>query len=584
MKTDALLYECIDELTREEAQLLEDMLLVKANTDERQDLNCVQSREEENAWKRQENLTMDKINSEMRALKTQAGEENAKGGLRADMQEDVTKSVSKFRLFDRRRLVLLAATFILMFGMVGFAKEHDWDIQMADMLGLTEVMEELEGGYVKVDVSDTSDNITVTASQLIGDKNCMWLQLDTDVPWTVEEGGYYFFGDSSSAECYHQQGKLLTGGQTFHSFNNGGYISFMWQFEDYSDINRATIEIRANQLVEYKPLEKEEDEQITNVISEGSWELKWENCYAANTVTKHPFKKVTLHDGNTEVDCVIHEVEVSPISIQIKGWKSPLDDEDHSYNLLEAVKLKDGTVIECSGSVGGVSNFTVEAFLSKDYAPEIDMTEIEYVVIGGEDIRIARSKDSDEKVDHNLDSKENEMITTEGGKQTMANQKKYIGETFTFYKADPENLPSGTHNIINIYDMEYDGKTGGFIVEYDSSYHSLFIGQLLTLFGEADYTTSNNEDLLSYVVAAEKEDGSVIYLEVYYGPSGPAVGGLDGEDYELAARELEQLIMSAKASDFEIESVYEDYGITLKMGVKDGKGYYENVLSEDIEY
>ena len=62
---------------------------------------------------------------------------------------------------------------------------------------------------------------------------------------------------------------------------------------------------------------------------------------------------------------------------------------------------------------------------------------------------------------------------------------------------------------------------------------------------------------------------------VYYGDSGPAVGGLHEEEYILAAKELEQLIMSAKASDFEIKSVYEDLGITFKMGVKDGIAYYE---------
>lgn len=361
MKTDELLYKLMDKVSEEEVRVVDKMANFDTN------LNRVhQRRIEHNTLKRQEKLIMDRI-----------------------AQEQQLERKSNIRFFGKRKFVLLVATFILMIGMVGFGKEHDWDIQMADMLGFSDVMEELDGGYVKVDVSDTSDKITVTASQLIGDKNCMWVQLDTDVPWTVEEGGYYLFGDSN-ADCYCQSTKQLTGAQTFESFNHNGYISFMWQFEDYSDINRATIEIYASQLVEYKPLENEEDEQVTNVISDGIWELKWENCYAANTINRYPFKTVTLEDGEHELDCIIREIEISPISIQIKGWKNPLDDISHTYNLLEAVKLKDGTVIPCSSSVGGVSNFTVEAFLSKDYVPEFDMTEIEYVIIGGEDIKVAK--------------------------------------------------------------------------------------------------------------------------------------------------------------------------------------------------
>jgi hypothetical protein len=152
------------------------------------------------------------------------------------------------------------------------------------------------------------------------------------------------------------------------------------------------------------------------------------------------------------------------------------------------------------------------------------------------------------------------------------NDMKYKGENYLFYRVDASKLPRGTSKIMSIYEARYDERYGCMIV-CDSSYHSLFIGQLITLFGESD--NNNIDSLVSYVVAAEKEDGSIIYLEVYYGDSGPAVGGLHEEEYILAAKELEQLIMSAKASDFEIKSVYEDLGITFKMGVKDGIAYYE---------
>ncbi|MCH5258010.1 MAG: hypothetical protein J1D87_12005 [Lachnospiraceae bacterium] len=165
---------------------------------------------------------------------------------------------------------------------------------------------------------------------------------------------------------------------------------------------------------------------------------------------------------------------------------------------------------------------------------------------------------------------------TETDEESEAGQQCYETNNYKFYKADPNLLPLGTSKILGVYDLEYDKKTGYYYVKYDSTYQSLFIGQLLTLFGSADYVTENNEDLLSYVVAAEDEAGNVIYLNAYYGPSGPAIGGIaNDEAYENAAGELAELIMSAKASDFELSSVYEDLGISLKMGVKDGQAYYD---------
>ena len=165
---------------------------------------------------------------------------------------------------------------------------------------------------------------------------------------------------------------------------------------------------------------------------------------------------------------------------------------------------------------------------------------------------------------------------TETDEESEAGQECYETDNYKFYKAEPNLLPQGTSKILGVYDLEYDEKTGNYYMPYDATYDSLFIGQLLTLFGSADYVTEINEELLSYVVAAEDEEGNVIYLEAYYGPSGPAIGGIaDDEAYENAAGELAWLIMNAEASDFELSSVYEDIGVSLKMGVKDGQAYYD---------
>jgi len=385
MKTDELLYEYIDELTGEETVLLDDVILAKEQTDEMSGVSSAPSREEENIWKRQENLILDKIRTEMKESKVENKDKNTRRELHSDKSQYITKPVLKRRLFGKRKAVVLVATFILMIGMVGFAKEHDWDIQMADMLGISEAMEDLDGGYVKIGVSDTADDVTITASQLIGDKNCMWVQLDTNVPWTVGENGYYMFEDDTM-NCYNQPSRGLSGGITYSSYNNNGSVSFMLEFSDFNDINRATVDLWFSKLVMYEPMENGNEKET--IISEGEWRLKWDNYYAANTVEKNLFRFVTLKEAGEQLTCVIREIEVSPVSIQIQGMKSPTVHTTSPFEILDSVILENGTEIECFCTQCGISNFVVEGFVSRSDFPEIDMTQIEYVVIAGEKIKI----------------------------------------------------------------------------------------------------------------------------------------------------------------------------------------------------
>ena len=158
------------------------------------------------------------------------------------------------------------------------------------------------------------------------------------------------------------------------------------------------------------------------------------------------------------------------------------------------------------------------------------------------------------------------------GQSSSTEPQKTEESMYTFKPCSHDLLPHGSEKIRNIYDDE------------KAEYHSLFIGQVLNLFGEPDYTTQNNEDLYSKAVCAEDKEGNVIYFEVYYGPSGPAIGGADRHDEVIrkAADELAEVIMAAEPKDFEYKSVYGDLGITVRMGVKDGKPYYESDIPEDL--
>lgn len=131
---------------------------------------------------------------------------------------------------------------------------------------------------------------------------------------------------------------------------------------------------------------------------------------------------------------------------------------------------------------------------------------------------------------------------------------------------------SGSHKIWGI--------TNDTTVEED---YALFWGRAITVFGQPDWTDEDWENMYSYLIVAEEEQGNGIYLEVYHGSSGSAIGGYKGENYKQAAEELAQLILSAEPSDYEWKGCYYDIPVNMKYTVRDGKAYVEYEYPEDME-
>lgn len=154
-------------------------------------------------------------------------------------------------------------------------------------------------------------------------------------------------------------------------------------------------------------------------------------------------------------------------------------------------------------------------------------------------------------------------------------QAEYYGDTYKFYEVDAalylQDPDLSRYKIRGVYED---------VIFSDTGYNGLFVGQVVTMFGDRN-VTNDHEALLSYIVAAENEAGDVIYLEVYFGPSGPAIGGSEGENYAKAAEELEAVICSIEPIDYECECTYFDlfpFGGGTVMGTKDGKGYYRTEI------
>lgn len=142
---------------------------------------------------------------------------------------------------------------------------------------------------------------------------------------------------------------------------------------------------------------------------------------------------------------------------------------------------------------------------------------------------------------------------------------------YTFKKCSPKLLPDNRWNLLNINDMDVPNYT---------KEECLTIGRVIACFGEPDYTTEDMEDLYSCAVSAIAENGETVYLEIYFGPSGNAIGGNDGG--KKAAEELREWIQKAEPADFKMGCVYEDVGVSVTYSVKDGVPVYESEMPEDM--
>ncbi len=330
MKIDELLYELMDEINDAEAVMLEE------------DVDVLQE-----TLKRQERFALDKIHAKM-------------------PKEKVT-------FFKGRRLAVLVAAAVMMFGMAAFAKENAWDVEMAEMLGLSGVMEKLDGGYVRIDESDTQGDFEVTAVQSIGDQNSQWIQFDTNIPWAVGEEGYYMF-DDCTFQFTGKSGNVLSGGAEFYGYNNNGMVSFMLYAVGVENINRADVKVSLERLYEYENVEAE-----GKLLSDGCWNMAWTNYYAPNTITKYPLARVD--------EFFVQKIEITPISMYVEAF-APYSRATREF-IVEQIKLKDGTVVSCMDCVRGVSNnMFYESFVVYEDWNSVDIEEIKSVRVNGKEIII----------------------------------------------------------------------------------------------------------------------------------------------------------------------------------------------------
>lgn len=92
------------------------------------------------------------------------------------------------------------------------------------------------------------------------------------------------------------------------------------------------------------------------------------------------------------------------------------------------------------------------------------------------------------------------------------------------------------------------------------------------------------EDQFAYCILALTEEGKEIYLQVYCGSTGPAIGGKQDKDSRDAADALAKLIVQARPSDYAYEGYYWDGPTVVREGIRNGIPYrQEEELDMPVE-
>lgn len=291
----------------------------------------------------------------------------------ATVNGEISPKFAPKKSHRKKTMLVLLAAIIAIMGTFTYGAERDWDVRFAEQLGLSDVMIDLPGGYKKIDVSQTSGDITLTVAQSIGDKSSQWIEIDTNLPWEGAEEAWDIF-EHLDVHAYDGD-SMIAGGNTVEPFEANDKLSFRVYMEGYDGINKANMLIKAN------------------TFNGETFELKWKNYYASNARVNHPLTKVMLSvENGTDLMAYITKVEVTPVSLRVEAWTNPLggdvDVENVEHLSIESITLKNGTVMEVDRfDVGGVngSGF-LDVFLSlADIASGNDIASI---TISGVEIQL----------------------------------------------------------------------------------------------------------------------------------------------------------------------------------------------------
>lgn len=310
--------------------------------------------------------------------------------------------VESRRIRKRRLFFILAAVFVMVLGLTVYAaKENEWDIALIKFMGISNANTlQLESGIVEINQSCKSKcvdygyeesgketEIEMTATTSIGDKNEVYIRIETDyvLPEDFNPETDYVLPENDSLRIEPNKNGFAS---TFTYFEEDNKLGFLMSISNCEDINTAEITLRMDNLYLYHDLGNVEAKQEKELLCEGTWELNWKYQYQSNTKTRYMLRPFQA-DGITYY---LTKVEVSPISIRMEAFRMPWNrDKAHSDAWLEEIYFSDGTawqIDDMSGS-GMRNGMFAENYVGVEVLGDaIEPKKVEKLVICGEEIGI----------------------------------------------------------------------------------------------------------------------------------------------------------------------------------------------------
>ncbi len=295
--------------------------------------------------------------------------------------------------------VLLVSVLTVAFALTAYASnQQEWDIMLTNYMGISDADTlQLEGGQVEInktcesqcmDYSDSKSgeqkNVTMRAVNSIGDKNHVYIRIETDyeIPEDFNPETNYIYAKESEIIVSDANAT------TIESFVEDNKLGFFISIEG-KNINRKDVCVRITDL--YLGYKVKEDAVVLpeELICSGTWELNWKYNYKSNTKTYYRF--CTFEDEGTTY--YLSQIEVSPISIRAKAFRMPYDKEKNRSEdaWIKKIYLKDGTIIEVDSfySSSAENGIFYEVFISvPQMSDSIVPEEIEKIVIGDKEVSI----------------------------------------------------------------------------------------------------------------------------------------------------------------------------------------------------
>ena len=338
-------------------------------------------------------------------------EERIMAGIRElQEKEDMNHvAVPLKRKAGKRRFVVLGIAAIMLLGLciTAFASSNpDWDVEILQFMGLDgSDTFQLESGEVEIQVYDSylateydengnssEKEVKIMAASSIGDKNsaCIRIETDYELPDGFDEATDYIIPKSYSLDVYKKPGKLVKTpmGATTGYINMDGKLGYMIYITGCEDLNKSQVKISFKDFYWYHDLGMKKGEREEQLLLSGEWEMTWKYAYKSNVQQYKMLKQIELDN----IKYYIKEIEISPLSVQIKGFRMPWNrKEDFKEFAIDQIKYKDGTSLEVGGfsSAGNRNGIWVDSFLgTTEMGTTIDVEKIESIVIGGNEIKL----------------------------------------------------------------------------------------------------------------------------------------------------------------------------------------------------